>query len=167
MMAVLMWARRVFTPCATSDAPGCASPPSGSRWNPLSPFFIALDSLSMQHLHLASTAYCLGFESTLELAATSPAAFTTSLTLLRLLWVLPCSPRRIESCCWMQPIVVFSVLLAIPHAHYHTELPFFLCTCLFLCLRLVWSNNPILLNKRESGSDPDVKKCGPVYANII
>lgn len=39
--------------------------------------------------------------------------------------------------------------------------------CLFLCLRLIWSNNPILLNKNESGRDPDVKRCGLVYVYIV
>lgn len=124
VVAVLMWARHVFTPWAASDAPGCASPPIGLRWISSCTFLVVLDSLPMHHLLLASTAHCLGFESTLELSAPSPAAFTTSLALLRLLWVVLCSSKRTESCCWMQPTVIFPVLLAIPHTHYHIELLF-------------------------------------------
>lgn len=152
--------------CATSDAPGCASPPIGLWWIPPSPFFIALDSLSMHHLLLASAAYCLSFVCTLELSAASPAAFTTSLPLLRLLRVLLSSCKRTESCCWILCILSSSGHLPCTLLHWIAGFPVYL-SCLFLCLSLVWSNNLMLLNRSESGSDPDVKRSGPVYVYII
>lgn len=128
--AVLVSARHLFTPCAASDAPGCASPHSGLWWIPPSPFFIALDSLPMHYSLLASAAGSLGFVCTLELSAASPAAFITSLPLLRLLWVLLCSSKRTESRCWMQP-TVYSQLFWPSPVHITT------LNCCFSCVSVL------------------------------
>lgn len=159
-----MSARHVFTPCAASDVPGWVSPPIGLWWITPSPFFIALDSLSMHHLLLASTAQCLGFEYTLELLhqQLSPPAslcwghFGCCYVHPRALRaVAECSPLRILSSSGHPPCTLSYSIAVFP------------MSSLLLCLRLVWSNNPILLNKNESGSNSDVKRSGPVYAYMI